>query len=865
MMKKIVLAFSFVWLAAAPLLAQDIRVPEDYDTIQEAVDNADAGDVIRVADGVYEENVVISEIRVNIVGNSGDPEQAVIDGEGDGAVVEFHDNQGFPVLDGFTIRNGSDNRQGGGIICDNARPTLRNLIITGCSGEMGGGIYGDDCSSTLDNVVIRENAARGNGGGIYLRGQSEFTIENCLIAGNVSQTNRGGGIANFSSVQVRIRDSRIAGNTSSRDGGGVFSQGAIFLTGVEIDSNASEEGSGGGLWANGTVQLLNVSLLGNSAQDAGGGMYTNAQRPRIERVVCGGNVCGAYGAGFCFADDCIPNLDAATIAHNTAEEGGGGMYCSDDIDPALRNCIFWANAPNEIEFDPDAFEDSITLNYCNLQGGEDAIITNDNGFIDWGQGNIDSDPLFADPENLDFHLTWVNFPENDETKSTCIDAGDPNGDEDPDGTRMDIGCFPYFQAYPDIEVDVDAINFGDVHLGESENGAATISNTGNGVLSVELRLAEADSPFIIRRENLEFEIQPEDEAIVVIAFEPESQEQFENRLIIISNDPDENEQVIGVDLQGRGIGSPPEIIGEIEDLEILEDSDWTFVADLSEVFRDPDGDSLRFSYRVGDDFAVSFEVRIELELFLKPAENRWIQGTEIEVVCRSGPENQSASSSFVLTVHPMNDLPGGFSLLQPADNANLTADSQTFSWQEATQNQWELDIGEVTYDLHFYCEMTDLEYATDPQRSTMRNVRVQTLIDSLELTEFDVPYEIDWWAVANDDSGAVESDERWAVIFENSEVPEFMEKIPSEFVFHQNYPNPFNAETTIRFGLPVQSYVKMIVFDMLGNRIAVLADARMDAGYHSLNWDGKNLESGIYMVRMNAGGVEIVRGVVLIR
>jgi hypothetical protein len=63
-----------------------------------------------------------------------------------------------------------------------------------------------------------------------------------------------------------------------------------------------------------------------------------------------------------------------------------------------------------------------------------------------GIGNIDADPLFADSINSDFHLTWVNFPVPDSTRSPCIDAGDPESPFDPDSTTADMGAFYFDQT-----------------------------------------------------------------------------------------------------------------------------------------------------------------------------------------------------------------------------------------------------------------------------------------------------------------------------------------------------------------------------------------------------------------------------------
>lgn len=75
--------------------------------------------------------------------------------------------------------------------------------------------------------------------------------------------------------------------------------------------------------------------------------------------------------------------------------------------------------------------------------------------------------------------------------------------------------------------------------------------------------------------------------------------------------------------------------------------------------------------------------------------------------------------------------------------------------------------------------------------------------------------------------------------------------IPATYALHQNYPNPFNPATTINFDLPEASHVSIVVFDVLGRRVGVIADGAFDAGYRSVVWQAGNLASGVYFIRLN--------------
>jgi len=88
---------------------------------------------------------------------------------------------------------------------------------------------------------------------------------------------------------------------------------------------------------------------------------------------------------------------------------------------------------------------------------------------------------------------------------------------------------------------------------------------------------------------------------------------------------------------------------------------------------------------------------------------------------------------------------------------------------------------------------------------------------------------------------------------------------PSQFVLKQNYPNPFNPETVIEFSLPQNSFVSIKVYDTVGNEISELFRGEKDAGNYKVNFNGQNLSSGIYYVKMNAGTFSNTIKMVLMR
>jgi Secretion system C-terminal sorting domain len=82
---------------------------------------------------------------------------------------------------------------------------------------------------------------------------------------------------------------------------------------------------------------------------------------------------------------------------------------------------------------------------------------------------------------------------------------------------------------------------------------------------------------------------------------------------------------------------------------------------------------------------------------------------------------------------------------------------------------------------------------------------------------------------------------------------EKLETVPERFSLKQNYPNPFNPSTKIEYSITEPSFVRLNVYDILGNEVAVLVNENHTAGNFRYNFDGSDLASGAYIVRLSAG------------
>jgi hypothetical protein len=94
--------------------------------------------------------------------------------------------------------------------------------------------------------------------------------------------------------------------------------------------------------------------------------------------------------------------------------------------------------------------------------------------------------------------------------------------------------------------------------------------------------------------------------------------------------------------------------------------------------------------------------------------------------------------------------------------------------------------------------------------------------------------------------------------------------LPELYTLHQNYPNPFNPVTTLRYDLPKNSLVTIIIYDMMGREVKTLINQTQDAGYRSVIWDatndyGKPVSAGIYLYQIQAGEYISTKKMVLLK
>jgi hypothetical protein len=89
--------------------------------------------------------------------------------------------------------------------------------------------------------------------------------------------------------------------------------------------------------------------------------------------------------------------------------------------------------------------------------------------------------------------------------------------------------------------------------------------------------------------------------------------------------------------------------------------------------------------------------------------------------------------------------------------------------------------------------------------------------------------------------------------------------VPAVFELHQNYPNPFNPATTISFTLGKGGFTTLVVYNVLGQKVATLVAGNVTAGRHDVKFDASAVSSGMYFYRLESGNLSSVKKMMLLK
>ncbi|MDG2291551.1 MAG: lectin-like protein, partial [Phycisphaerales bacterium] len=232
--------------------------PADFDKIQDAINAASNGTVIRIHPGYYQENLLINDGRSLTFESTDGPESTFLDG-GQTDNVLYCSDGGTTTLKGLTIQNGQATAltgHGGGVCVDHGDLLLESCHVIGNRAKWGGGVYLQYGHLAVDNCLFEDNSvdipsSSGEQGGAICTGAGNLTVYNSQFTNNRCGFDTGGGVGgaiacgfygdNFLSVSNSIFTDNFAGEA----GGGIETHGsgpAVTVDGCQFRNNVSSNG-----------------------------------------------------------------------------------------------------------------------------------------------------------------------------------------------------------------------------------------------------------------------------------------------------------------------------------------------------------------------------------------------------------------------------------------------------------------------------------------------------------------------------------------------------------------------------------------------------------------------------------------------
>lgn len=458
-------------------------VPGGFDTIQDAIDDANDGDVVVVAPGIYtgdgNRDIDFQGKAITVMSEAG-PETCIIDCNG----TQEDPHRGFlfrsgedanSVLRGVSIRNGYADR-GGAIFCEVSSPTIRECTATRCTafarynGGLGGGVCCLQSEAVIRNCVFSENVAEaeytlipngGHGGGVYCS-EGAVTIIDCAFKNN---TEAWSGAIHCRGGSPWIYGCTIADERTS----GIYCRRSI----ARIEScSITRQWYGIVCDEGGSAIVRSSAIYGNTRSGVWCGHGGQSDLVIQHCVIAGNGFFDglSYGPGVSCGNGSGVTIEASTITGNAGE----GVTCNESR-CTISNSVLWgSNLRQSWQVQVGGYysrNGTCSISYSDVQGGDTGVWVASNGVLDWGPGNVDADPCFADPGRWeadpnftgrgprpfwvegDYHLqsqagrwdpnsqTWVI----DDVTSPCIDAGDPYSpiglEPFPNGGRINMGAY----------------------------------------------------------------------------------------------------------------------------------------------------------------------------------------------------------------------------------------------------------------------------------------------------------------------------------------------------------------------------------------------------------------------------------------
>jgi parallel beta-helix repeat protein len=405
-----------------------------YEVIQDAVDAASDGDVIKVAAGTYDDvnnygglaQVVYINKNITIRGGytplfleppNPDANPTTLDAGGQGRVI-YIEGDISPTIEGLRITGGDatvlgGDQGGGGILILDAEGTIRNNRVFANHAYDGGGIHLDHSNAKLSANIVMSNTAMSNGGGVHLENSEAMVYANTVI----SNTTGGGGGGICLAFSPAILDGNtITANTANDTAGGISLANSIAtLSNNTINDNIAP--FGGGLYLHYSDSNINGNTILFNRAGQGGGLWVDGSDATLTNNLIADNYSDGQGSGL-FIWTSSPNLLHTTIARNIGGEGNGLYIANDtssDSSVTLNNTILVSQTVG-VFVEPG--------NTVTLEGTLWGSGAWDN-FYDWrGTGTINhTNDYWGNPDFVDYLGGDYHIGENSDAIDAGIDAG----------------------------------------------------------------------------------------------------------------------------------------------------------------------------------------------------------------------------------------------------------------------------------------------------------------------------------------------------------------------------------------------------------------------------------------------------------
>ena len=331
-----------------------------------------------------------------------------------------------------------------------------------------------------------------------------------------------------------------------------------------------------------------------------------------------------------------------------------------------------------------------------------------------------------------------------------------------------------------------------------------------------------------------------------------------NLTIFVSDGENSDNTSLGITV--TPVNDPP-TIEEIDDITINEDSSIDVILNSEDV----DGDELTYSF-VLDNYDLSLGIDEDtLTVNATPDFNG-----DVPITMLVSDSELIDSTSFMVTVTPVNDAPLEFGLISPTVLDTFQINSSTdetipFTWETS----FDVD-SDVTYKLTVTLDYLGNVYTQDYENITDSSTAISTYEYAVFMTDLNLSlWNIDYVVEASDEEFTVIS-QAGEFILVNTSLSIASEIIPEAFALHQNYPNPFNPITSLRYDLPQDGLVNVTVCDMMGRLVKTLVNSSQTAGYKSIQWNATNdrnepVSAGLYLYMIQAGEFRKTRKMVLLK